>query len=94
MEKQTIKEELLKFKGLVAVAREGGLNDTEIITALGLKPVKLGAITRRILRAVQQGEVEPDAREVAIKVLGDKNKYRNAHYHLARLKEAGYLYEG
>ena len=93
MDKQIIKQELVKFKGLVQVAREGGLTDAEIIAVLGLNPKRLGEMTRRILRAIQQGEVEPDARDIAEKVLGGKDKYRNAHYHLTKLTEAGYLYE-
>lgn len=93
MDKQTIKQELIKFKGLVQLAREGGLTDAEIVGVLGLNPKPLGATTRQILRAIQQGEVEPDAKEIAVEVLGGASKYRNAHYHLKKLAEAGYLYE-
>lgn len=93
MDKQTIKQELIKFKGLVQLAREGGLNDAEIVSVLGLNPKPLGTTTRKVLRAIQLGEVAPDAKEVAVKVLGGANKYRNAHYHLKKLAEAGYLYE-
>ena len=93
MDKQSIKQELVKFKGLVQIAREGGLTDAEIVTTLGLNPKPLGEVTRKILRAIQQGEVQPDARDIAEKVLGGRDKYRNAHYHLTKLTEAGYLYE-
>lgn len=93
MDKQSIKQELIKFKGLVQLAREGGLTDAEIVTILGLNPRPLGEVTRKILRAIQQGKVEPDAHDIAEKVLGGRDKYRNAHYHLTKLTEAGYLYE-
>lgn len=93
MDKQDIKQELIKFKGLVQLAREGGLTDAEIVTSLGLNPKELGDMTRRILRAIQRGEVQPDAHDIAEKILGSRDRYRNAHYHLTKLTEAGYLYE-
>lgn len=93
MDKLSIKEELIKFKALVKLAREGGLTDAEIVQTLGLNPKPLGAMTRMILRGIQQGEVEPNAHDIAEKLLGGKEKYRNAHYHLTKLTEAGYLYE-
>lgn len=93
MDKLSIKDELIKFKALVKLAREGGLTDAEIVQALGLNPKPLGTTTRMILRAIQQGDVEPNAHDIAEKLLGGKEKYRNAHYHLTKLTEAGYLYE-
>lgn len=93
MDKQTIKKELVQFKALVQIARDGGLTDSEIVSVLGLNPRPLGATTRKVLRAIQQGEATPDARDIAEKVFGSRDKYRSAHYHLVKLIEAGYLYE-
>ena len=91
MTKDEIKSELLKFKALVNEARKAGLSDIEITQALGLTQKPIGKETRMVLRAIQQKEVQPDARDIATKLYGDRSKYRLAYYHLNRLVDAGYL---
>ena len=93
MNKEQLRVKLKEFRVLVNEARTAGLNDAEIVEMLGLKPRPLGTKTREILRAIQKGQVKPDATDIADKIYGDKNKYRVAYYHLTKLVEAGYLYE-
>lgn len=93
MTHEQLRTKLKEFKVLVDEARSAGLNDVEIVQLLGLHPRPLGAKTREILRAIQQGKVKPDAVDIAEKIYGDKNKYRSAYHHLNKLADAGYLYE-
>lgn len=94
MNKDELRVKLKAFRVLVSEAREAGLNDVEIVEMLGLQPRPLGTKTREILRAIQKGKVKPDATDIAKKIYGDKSKYRVAYYHLTKLVQAGYLYEG
>lgn len=93
MNREDLRVKLKQFRVLVNEARAAGLNDVEIVEMLGLHPRPLGAKTREILRAIQQGQVKPDATDIAEKFYGDKSKYRVAYYHLTKLVRAGYLYE-
>lgn len=93
MNQEQLRVKLKQFRVLVSEARDAGLNDVEIVEVLGLQPRPLGKKTREILRAIQQGEVQPDAADIAEKFYGDKTKYRVAYYHLTKLVKAGYLYE-
>lgn len=93
MNREQLRTKLKQFKVLVIEARDAGLNDAEIVEMLGLQPRPLGAKTREILRAIQQGKVKPDAVDIAEKIYGDKSRYRSAYYHLTKLAAAGYLYE-
>lgn len=93
MNKEEMRIKFKQFRTLVNEARATGLNDLEIIEMLGLQPRPLGKKTREILRAIQQGEAQPDATDIAEKIYGDKSKYRVAYYHLTKLVDAGYIYE-
>jgi len=94
MNKEQLRVKLKSFRVLVNEARDAGLNDVEIVEMLGLQPRPLGTKTREILRAIQKGKVKADATDIAEKIYGDKSKYRVAYYHLTKLVQAGYLYEG